>query len=247
MIRNEDICAEVQSGLPLYVGGDLELAQAQDIALHLEQCQACHEKARAAHESRALLVSALELSERRGPDLWPNVRAVLSENGLIRTQPSIQAGPQIHTQLQPEIASNAAWSDTRFGAPVVAKTARGKARTAPRLLSYAAAAAAALMAGVWLGRAALQAPSDASPEGGSVVKNLVTVPVNEGPAVPLTRPGTVPIVPIADTGALRPLRQGEVPMSLGARSYFDSPWIDGWASNDPRQAVPASRLMPRSQ
>ncbi len=239
MIRNEDICAEVLSGLPLYVGGDLEPAQSKELALHLEQCATCNEQARAAHEARALLVSALELSERRGPDLWPNVRAVLSENGLIRPQ------------LQREIASSGAPVGERpFGASSLSQAPNARSWSTPRLLSYAAAAAAALIVGLWLGRSALQSPSGGVPVGGSETENMVTVPPNEGPAVLMGGGSTAgaPVVPVLDLGGLRPLRQGEVPLSRSAHSYFDSPWVDGWASNDPRQATAVGlRLVPRTQ
>jgi hypothetical protein len=225
MIRNEDICAEVSSGLPLYVGGDLEPALAADIVLHLEQCATCKQHERAARSARELLVSALELSERRGPDLWPNVRAVLSENGLIHAQiDAASAGT-------PPLAStsHAPGTDRAATGNVAQKNARKSASSSPRFFSYVAAAAAALIAGLWLGRAAFRSPLEGTPDAGPQPQNMVTVPINEGPAVP--------IVPVAETDGLHPLRGGEVPLHQGARSYFDSPWTGGWPSNDPRQAT----------
>jgi putative zinc finger protein len=101
MMQYDDICAEVQNGLPLYVGGDLEPAAAVEIARHLEGCAHCKGRERAARDARMLLVSALELSERRSPDLWPNVRAVLTEDGLIRSQPASTPARAMRSATRP--------------------------------------------------------------------------------------------------------------------------------------------------
>jgi hypothetical protein len=163
MMQYDDICAEVQNGLPLYVGGDLEAAAAVEIARHLEGCVHCKQRERAARDARMLLVSALELSERRGPDLWPNVRANLSEAGLIESlPPSARSMPGNPRRLH-------------------------RAGTRPWKL-YAAAASIALLCGLWLGRAAFfgGAPDAGGLAGGEKVGGEKLVGVTPtAPVVPV--------------------------------------------------------------
>ena len=87
MNHNESICIEVENQLPLFVGGDLEDAAATEVALHLTACERCTEREREARTARELLVSALQLSERKGPDLWPGVRAGLVREGVLTGEP----------------------------------------------------------------------------------------------------------------------------------------------------------------
>ncbi|MBL8857289.1 MAG: zf-HC2 domain-containing protein [Planctomycetes bacterium] len=87
MNQQDHICAEIENHLALYVGGDLEDAAATEVALHLSQCTPCTERERAARRSRELLVSALELSQRKGPELWPGVRASLVREGVLASEP----------------------------------------------------------------------------------------------------------------------------------------------------------------
>jgi hypothetical protein len=200
-MKYEDICAEVQNGLPLYVGGDLEPAAAAEIERHLEACAACMERERAARDARKLLVSALALSERRGPDLWPNVRAVLTEDGLIRSQPPAPRA--------------------------LAKPAR------PAYARYALAAAAALLAGLWLGRALFEDAPVVAPEGGGTI-DVVGVP----------QPG--PTVPVVGEG-LRHVGRHERRLRDGADIYLDAPQFDATPAYDPRSATPVLQRGPRTQ
>jgi len=247
MIRNqdnraEDKCAEVQNGLALFVGGDIEAAPSADIARHLEQCPVCREQARAARSARDLLVSALALSERRGPDLWPNVRAVLSEDGLLRGRQTADVTSVGATALPLPIQEISSENSASFvtASSAAATAARGaKPRRAGRVFSYAAAAAAAMVLGLWLGRSAFHGPAVETPDSRSTPSNLLNVPPNEGPGIP--------IVPVVETGGLHPLRHGEVPLHNEARSYFDSPGIQSWQPYDPRQATTVEQRVPRWQ
>jgi anti-sigma factor RsiW len=204
-MKYEDICAEVQNGLPLYVGGDLEPSAATDIARHLEGCATCKDRERAARDARKLLVSALALSERRGPDLWPNVRAVLTEDALIRSQPA---------------------------APVA--SAR---KSRPAWAKYSLAAAAALLAGLWVGRALFEDRGVVGPEGGDGTE---IVDVN----------GSAPVVPVS-ADALRPvgrferrLRQ-DAAIYDGAAIHVEGPWKG--LPYDPASATPVLQRGPRTQ
>jgi hypothetical protein len=261
MNRNEDnirddVCAQVQNGLSLFVGGDLESALHAEIARHLGQCAVCSEQARAARSARDLLVSALALSERRGPDLWRNVRAVLTEDGLIRGQP-VRAQNDLAADLtlsdrpdRREVAAMSALAPFSAGVPSIAgatKPRTPKTWSSPRFLSYAAAAAAALIAGLWLGRAAFHPGT--TPDSGTRPQNFVSVPPHEGPAIPIVPVGeTDPLHALAgDTDQLHPLRRGEVPLHMGARSYFDSAGIQVWPANDPTQATTVEQRTPRWQ
>lgn len=87
MNHNASICAEIENHLPLFVGGDLEDAAATSVALHLATCPACTEREHEARVARELLVSALQLSERQGPELWPGVRAGLVREGVLSAEP----------------------------------------------------------------------------------------------------------------------------------------------------------------
>lgn len=139
--RADNTCTEIENSLPLYVGGDLETLAAADVARHLETCVPCRASEAAARTARELLVSALELSQRRGPDLWPGIRAALADQGVLQTPV--------------ERAASVATAST---------TTRAPARR--RLLSYCAAAAAAVLVGFWLGRDAFVTPGPYQPGGG---------------------------------------------------------------------------------
>ena len=220
MKHHEDICAEVRSGLPLFVGGDLEAQATADIERHLHACADCRQSEQAAREARTLLVSALELSERRGPDLWPNVRAVLSEQGLF--QP-VAPGPR----ASPALAA---------GAP---------ARPARAWTRYAAATAAALLVGLWLGRAVFDedAVPDQPTQGGA---DLVAAP-EAAPPRDLSQPGptlTAPIVPVVSDGGLRRLARDERRLREGADIYLDLPWMGAPSPFDTNQAAPAGLQRP---
>lgn len=85
-------CAEVCASLPLWVGADLEAADAASVVEHLDLCAECRDAADLAEEARQALVQRLEL-EVAGPmpNLWAGVRAGLVESGQIAKP--VLAGP----------------------------------------------------------------------------------------------------------------------------------------------------------
>jgi hypothetical protein len=89
MNHDENLCAEIQSTLPLYVGGDLEAQALAEVRLHLVDCPRCAERALSARSARRELVAALRLQARRGPDLWAGVRAALVEEGVLHPHPHV--------------------------------------------------------------------------------------------------------------------------------------------------------------
>ncbi len=82
-IHDEHVCAEVESSLPLYVGGDLDPRALTEVRAHLAACPRCTERALAARAARRELVAALRLADAHGPDLWAGVRSVLGEEGVL--------------------------------------------------------------------------------------------------------------------------------------------------------------------
>ena len=109
MKQFDDNCAEIENSLPLFVGGDLEAPAMDEVARHLEQCPACHEREAAARSARELLLSALAMSERKGPALWPGVRAGLVREGVLQPEAPVAAvrGPR-RLRLVPYAAAAAA-------------------------------------------------------------------------------------------------------------------------------------------
>lgn len=136
MKHDENLCAEIQSTLPLYVGGDLEAQALSEVRLHLGDCPPCAERALAARAARRELVAALRMESRPGPDLWAGVRAALREEGVLRTQ-----APAPRTLATPRIPL--AWR---------------------RSLGYAAAAAAVMVA-FWVGSRWNDAPAPSGRDG----------------------------------------------------------------------------------
>lgn len=80
-------CADVESLLPLFVGGDLDAEDLTLVSVHVAGCRDCAaglEAARAArHELRQGLTAGLEGRE---PQLWPAIRAELQQEGLLGPQ-----------------------------------------------------------------------------------------------------------------------------------------------------------------
>jgi len=94
MKHDENLCAEIESTLPLYVGGDLEAKALAEVRMHLADCPRCAERALAARSARRELVAALRMESRPGPDLWAGVRAALTEEGVLATSaPSRVSAP----------------------------------------------------------------------------------------------------------------------------------------------------------
>jgi len=84
MKQHDQACTEIENQLSLFVGGDLEDAVTEEVARHLTHCAPCTARERAARDAHELLVSALRLAERPGPDLWPGVRAALVREKVLR-------------------------------------------------------------------------------------------------------------------------------------------------------------------
>jgi hypothetical protein len=162
-----EICAEVESSLPLYVGGDLETEAITATEAHLADCASCAARARQAREAHGLLVSALKLST-RGPDLWAGVRAVLLDEGLIRSERAERAAPK---------------------API-APPVRRVERKGPRWIAWSTAVAAAVLFGFWLGSRMLTDDSKIDSPRGPVSPEFVnsTVP-QQVPVLPVAGPG----------------------------------------------------------
>jgi hypothetical protein len=205
MKQHDDNCVEIENSLALYVGGDLEDQAANEVRRHLERCSACAEREGAARASRDLMVSALVMSERKGPELWPGVRAGLVREGILVPPPAVAAP---------------------FGG------ARAPRRL--RLLPYAAAAAA-LVAGVWLARDAFRAPQPFGagpdcPAGETLVENIEIAPVT---------PRVLPTLPVsANADALHRVGRTERRLREGAEIYSDLPWDQALGLSDERTSAP---------
>lgn len=170
MKHRDNTCIEVENSLALFVGGDLEDVALAEIARHLDGCAACAERAARASESRELLVSALKLSQRKGPELWPLVRTALADQGLLETRP---ATPLTDVQRAP------------------------KRR---RILPYFATAAAAVLVGFWLGGDAFEAHAPVLPAPGRPAVSpeiALTTPAPQEPSAPVvlvSNPGALRLV-----------------------------------------------------
>lgn len=218
MKHDENLCAEIQSTLPLYVGGDLDTKALSEVRLHLGDCPPCAERALAARAARRDLVAALRMEAHAGPDLWAGVRAALAEDGVLR--PRATAG------------------DQPFAAPVTP-------RRWSRPLSYAAAAAA-LLFGVWIGARWNDAdgpetrphapPVAFEPRGVGNHAGPRVIPVSDPAVSPAITPafaaggssdGTdLAVVPVPGSEGLRRLRPDErqlrdsAPLILADRAYL---------------------------
>ncbi|MEE8467801.1 MAG: zf-HC2 domain-containing protein [Planctomycetota bacterium] len=83
-------CSQVLAALPLYVGRDLDSAELDAVALHLEGCDACaaqHERALRARS--AMAAGAWVTPADEGPSLWAGVRAGLLAEGLLGARPRL--------------------------------------------------------------------------------------------------------------------------------------------------------------
>ena len=187
-----EICAEVESSLPLYVGGDLETEAITATEAHLADCASCAARARQAREAHGLLVSALKLST-RGPDLWAGVRAVLLDEGVIQSARAERDAP-----IAP-----------------VAPPVRRVERKGPRWIAWSTAVAAAVLFGFWLGSRMLtddtkvDLPRDL---GSPTVVNSAVPPKVE--IQPVAGPGLSP--------GLRRLGRDEAPLREGAELFLDT-------------------------
>jgi anti-sigma factor RsiW len=187
MMKQYDDCAEIENSLPLFVGGDLDLPAADEVARHLAGCPACQERERAARKARELMVSAFAMSERQGPALWPGVRAGLVREGV----------------LQPQVLNAAPRAPRRF-----------------RLVPLAAAAAAVLV-GVWLARVGFDAGGPFGPRTDGSAEPIVVERIT--PAPHQTPVIDVQPVRLTNGDALHPVGRHERRLREGAEVYGELP------------------------
>ncbi|MCY2961795.1 MAG: zf-HC2 domain-containing protein [Planctomycetota bacterium] len=207
MKHDENFCAEIDSTLPLYVGGDLETKALSEVRLHIADCPRCAERALAARAARRELVAALRMESRPGPDLWAGVRAALSEEGVLRSDVAPRASP-VHARTWRRswgLAAAAAavvlgfWIGSRWG---------GTGESAPR---HAEAPAIAL-------DSRSLHPRGAEPR-------IPITPVTE-PLSTAEVATDVAVVPASEAGGLRRLNPGErqlhdsAPLILNDRAYL---------------------------
>ncbi len=178
-------CTEVRSSLPLYSGGDLHPDRQAALDRHLASCADCRAQAARANSAREALRTGLAGGFQRertgGVDLWPSLRSSLVAEGLI---------------AQPD-------APRPRGEPLVAPIRR--VGTYRRWLPVGAAAAAALLVGLWMHRSTT-APADVGPVVITPQDSVVVVPVDHE-VVP-TAPELV-VTPVNDSQGLRRVQPGE--------------------------------------
>lgn len=87
-------CTDVLAALPLYVGQDMDSAELEGVALHLNGCDPCTAEHDRAQSARAVLVAGAWVGpESEGPSLWEGVRAGMVAEGLIAGGPRLVSGP----------------------------------------------------------------------------------------------------------------------------------------------------------
>jgi len=227
MKHDEHLCAEIESTLPLYVGGDLEQKALSEVRQHLLGCPRCAERALAARSARRELVSALRLEGHPGPDLWAGVRAAVRDEGLF-------APPTIAAARDQRVALHTAQP--------AALRARAASRGWRSWQIVAAASVAAAVLGLWIGSGLAgdpTAPRSAEPSllaggGRATTPHLTALP--HGPAPELI----VPVVAEEGDGVhgLRRLRQGERQMREDAILIYDGGPNLGAATRTDRTMVP---------
>ncbi len=210
MKHDEHLCAEIQSTLPLYVGGDLETKALGEVRSHLVACPACAERALAARAARRELVAALRMESTPGPDLWAGVRAALADEGVLRP-------------LTPSLV----------GATIIARPWWRSWNMAAAAAVVAAIACAAL----WSDRSDPSAPNGSGPEGSGAI---VMEPPPSAPILGTPRGVTlvvpriqadlvtdVALVPV-ESGGLRRLLPGERQLHDSAPFILnESPYLYG--------------------
>lgn len=83
-------CTDVRALLPLVVGGDLEEDQALAVSEHLALgCATCSTDLRELERMRGILRELPERSPAPAVDLWPDLRAALVSEGLVRRGPLV--------------------------------------------------------------------------------------------------------------------------------------------------------------
>lgn len=83
-------CTDVRALLPLMVGGDLEEGQALAVAEHLAGgCGSCSTALRELERVRGFLRELPKLAPAPAVELWPDLRAALLSEGLLRRGPIV--------------------------------------------------------------------------------------------------------------------------------------------------------------
>jgi len=90
-------CTEIEAHLPLFIGGDLETPLAVKVEAHLNACKGCGARLEAAGRARSALLELADLARAEARlehvDLWPGVRALLAEEGLVGSPAAAGARP----------------------------------------------------------------------------------------------------------------------------------------------------------
>lgn len=122
-------CTEIRALLVLFVGDDLDAAEAARVARHLSECGPCRAEQARWMATRSKLATLRELPNAPGqgasPSVWSNVRAELLAEGLIGSARDVREAP---------------------GAPVRASDEPARVHPRRTLWVPLAAAAAALLA-----------------------------------------------------------------------------------------------------
>jgi len=86
-------CTDALAALPLYVGQDLDIAESDNVALHLDGCDSCSDEHERAQDARAVFAGgSWTTHESEGPSLWAGVRAGMVAEGLIGGRPRLVSG-----------------------------------------------------------------------------------------------------------------------------------------------------------
>ena len=211
--------ADFEAALPLYVGGDLEPADAARVATWIASHPESQVPLDAARVSRGVLEDhARSIRSRSVPDLWPSVRAELARTGAFAAEAPSHGAPS-HEALS-ERSIPAVVSERRVAAGVGAgrggRVLGGAAWFRRRSVAMAAAVLLVTSVGLMVSRgsdpgvepsgSSVGAPGmSASPTtftGGPSNVRLVGEPARRG--VPLRRPagGAVHLIDHAPAGAL---------------------------------------------
>ncbi len=232
MHHDENFCAEIQSTLPLFVGGDLEAQALAEVRRHLLDCPRCAERALAARNARRELVGALRLAARPGPDLWGGVRAALVEEGVLRPVAPLAAAAR---------AARPWWSSWTFLAAAAAAVVVGIA-----------------IGSGWTGGHAAPRGGEAQPIAFQPKSSSPSIPVSfvgesdVGPSQPVP---DLAQAPAEEVGGLRRLKPGEhalrdsvpqVPIDRAFLYGAGGPFGTGGRNRDAMQPVSLHRVGPNA-
>lgn len=110
MKQREIACPEVESQIPLHVGGDLDEDVQVVITRHVASCHPCRDLWKRAVRSREALLAALEPTARAaGIGLWPGIQAELLASGLLES-PQEAAGPTALVKPAPRLRALPSWT-----------------------------------------------------------------------------------------------------------------------------------------